>query len=385
MSSRLLTASIAFNKCPYWVVGRHQGKRYHQSLRTADSKTAAKLVEQLLLTGKLGPTAESNRGIKIADAVDRFIAEQRMRGVGNATIRSYVQLFTGAPGRRSNGRFRDQSSPTLLEFAKSAGIEYLRECDVDFLTRFRQSLSISRRTLSSQTGKLRTLFHFAKAQKWIDDDPSPFLKMPIGGNESMPAIPFTREQVRTIVDACGENEYLKMFCLVMRYSGLATVDAIKLTPDLLDGDSLKLRRTKTGGWVKVLLPRVIADRLRALPTYPCGYWFWNKHKAPTHEIAGNEMRRALRPVFRLVPLKDEEGHPVVDRLGAQKYGHPYQFRHTFVREQLEAGATLKRIAELLGNTYQIVEKHYSAWVPSRQAILDDLVKKSWDEGELAGY
>lgn len=55
-----------------------------------------------------------------------------------------------------------------------------------------------------------------------------------------------------------------------------------------------------------------------------------------------------------------------------------------MKEQLEAGASLERIAELLGNTYRIVERHYSAWVVSRQALLDDVVKKGWNEKEIDG-
>ncbi len=84
-------------------------------------------------------------------------------------------------------------------------------------------------------------------------------------------------------------------------------------------------------------------------------------------------------------MRDEEGQPILDRAGKQKYGHPYQMRHTFVLEQINAGASLERIAELLGNTYKIVEKHYSAWVQSRQKALDETVAKSWDAKELAGY
>jgi integrase len=178
---------------------------------------------------------------------------------------------------------------------------------------------------------------------------------------------------------------LKTFLLVMRYSGLATVDVIKLTPDRLGGDHLRLRRTKTGGWVNVLLPPVIAQRLRDLTPFPCGYWFWNKKTDSTHETATGNIRRMLRPILSTILLKDETGSPIVDRDGKQRFGYPYQFRHTFVKDQLEAGASLERIAELLGSTYKIVEKNYSAWVSSRQAILDEVVPKGWNKKELARY
>ncbi len=49
----------------------------------------------------------------------------------------------------------------------------------------------------------------------------------------------------------------------MRYLGLETVDAVKLGPDYLEGSHLKLYRTKSGAWVKVLLPPVIVQRMKA--------------------------------------------------------------------------------------------------------------------------
>ena len=108
-------------------------------------------------------------------------------------------------------------------------------------------------------------------------------------------------------------EYLKTFILVMKYSGLATVDAIKLTPDHLEENHLKLRRTKTRGWVKVLLPPAIGERLRTLPVNPCGHWFWNKKKDSKHETATGNMRRMLRPILgpngANIALPGQRGEP----------------------------------------------------------------------------
>jgi len=97
--------------------------------------------------------------------------------------------------------------------------------------------------------------------------------------------------------------------------------------------------------VKVILPPAIADRLRALPVHLCGFWFWNKQKDSTHETATGNMRRMLRPIFEAVTLRDEEGNPIIDRNGNQWFRYPYQFRHTFVKEQLKTGASLEQIAE----------------------------------------
>jgi site-specific recombinase XerD len=345
------TSGDSCRKCPYWIEGRHNGKRWHRSLKTADAKTAAQLVQRVILTGTLDLEPEAV-GITVADAVTQFLAEQESRGAAVSTIKSFRKFLTGAPGR-AKCKNPDRFSPTLVSFAGDVGVEFLSDCDPDLIARFRQSWKVGKRTSEKQTERLRSFFSFAVARKWIAENPAAALKPPVGSDKEIPAIPFTPAQVKAIMEGCGANEHLKSFLLVMRYSGLATVDVIKLTPDRLHGDHLRLRRTKTGGWVNVLLPPVIAERLRSLTPYPCGHWFWNKKTNSTHETATGNMRRALRPILSSILLNDETGSPILDRNGRQRFGYPYQFRHTFVKDQLQAGASLERIAELLGNTYKI--------------------------------
>jgi hypothetical protein len=45
-------------------------------------------------------------------------------------------------------------------------------------------------------------------------------------------------------------------------------------------------------------------------------------------------------------------------------------------ELLKKGVPAGTVAMLLGNTEQIVVKHYSAWIESRQKPLDDAVEKA---------
>ena len=45
-------------------------------------------------------------------------------------------------------------------------------------------------------------------------------------------------------------------------------------------------------------------------------------------------------------------------------------------KRLKQGVPTLMVATLLGNTEQIVIKHYSAWIESRQKGLDDAVEKA---------
>jgi hypothetical protein len=115
-------------KCPYWIEGRHQGKRWHQSLRTADAKTAAALVQRAILTGKIELEPEAQR-MPIAEAIKEFFAEHESRGAAEGTIKSFRKFLGGAPNR--NKIDLSKVSPTLPEFAANNGVLYLSDCSGD--------------------------------------------------------------------------------------------------------------------------------------------------------------------------------------------------------------------------------------------------------------
>lgn len=95
----------------------------------------------------------------------------------------------------------------------------------------------------------------------------------------------------------------------------------------------------------------------------------------------------LRPIFKEAKVyrKDKEGKAMLDDDGKPRFGHPYQWRHTFVNEQLISGSDFPRIAELLGDKPSTVQDTYAHFVTGRQKPLDEAVKKSWDERELKGF
>jgi site-specific recombinase XerD len=132
-------------------------------------------------------------------------------------------------------------TPTLPEFASRHGLLFLGERDVDFIREYRQTWKLKAATAGKQLDRFKSFFTFCVSQKWIGENPAEPLRPPIGSDDDVPVIPFTKERFARIINACGDNEFLKTFILVMRYSGLATVDAGKLTPDRLEGDHLRLR------------------------------------------------------------------------------------------------------------------------------------------------
>jgi integrase len=70
------------------------------------------------------------------------------------------------------------------------------------------------------------------------------------------------------------------------------------------------------------------------------------------------VERCLRSVFR------KSGVP---------RAHAHRFRHTLATELLARGASFEDVADVLGNSPEIVRKHYAKWSPTRQARLDELM------------
>ena len=59
---------------------------------------------------------------------------------------------------------------------------------------------------------------------------------------------------------------------------------------------------------------------------------------------------------------------------------PHRFRHTFARILLQRpNVTVRDVAELLGDTEDMVRRHYAAWVTERQERLTNVLKEAFSE------
>jgi integrase len=54
---------------------------------------------------------------------------------------------------------------------------------------------------------------------------------------------------------------------------------------------------------------------------------------------------------------------------------PHIFRHTFVRLLLQRGVSPRDVADLIGDTEEVVLKHYARWVPERQERLTTILRE----------
>jgi len=138
------------------------------------------------------------------------------------------------------------------------------------------------------------------------------------------------------------------------------VDRMQATGEIL------LRTTKAGTHVYTWVPDWLQERIRARGKEH-GQYIFGEHSTTDMNVITDVWRRKLKKLWTLCgPWREK--------------ATPHRFRHTFARILLERpGVTVRDVAELLGNSEQMVRKHYAAWIPERQARLTRILKEAFDD------
>jgi integrase len=345
--------------CPIWIRGtKPDGSYFRKPLKLRDWNKALDCLRLMEATGeepKRVVPASSKSKVTIEEWRDRYVANARSENVTEETIRKYKLLFR-----------------LLSEFATPKSIRHPDEFDLESLRQFRSTWKDGPSSRMKKQERLRSIFNFALASKWIETNEALGLgKIQV---ELVQKRPFDDDEMESILKTARaaitkgkQNEYAReaarqvyTFILVMRYSGLRISDICTLKVDSLRDDHLVVRTIKTGEQVTVLLPPVVAAGLRSIKKASPKYFFWN----------GNTKLTSVTDLWRMHRLK-----PIFDEAKIQN-AHPHRFRHTFAAELLRQGTSVRIVADLLGNSEKIVEKHYSRWIKGRQQGLDEAVKKA---------
>jgi site-specific recombinase XerD len=345
--------------CPIWCDGEVAGKRRRESLKTRDWARAVKRAEKL----ETGP--EGTRiVVSVADAINSYLGDCRARNLADSTIGSYVKTLEH-----------------LSTFCTSKGIRAMDGIDLGALTDFRAgrmvpgkteneaARPISPSTSSKELETLRAFCAFSKKRGWMPENFAQELEPP--REDGPPTLPFGRDEVDKILEACGELEddnphtvertraRARAMCLVMLYSGMRISDTILLKRAAVDLDSgkLLLRVMKTGAPLYVRLGKPATEALAAM-SGDGEYFFWNG-ASKLYTAIGNA-RKTISRVLAVAGIK----------------GHPHRFRDTFSVSLLEKGENLHTVQLLLGHTsIKTTEKHYAPFVESFQRVLDAATSK----------
>jgi integrase len=157
------------------------------------------------------------------------------------------------------------------------------------------------------------------------------------------------------------------FISISVYTGLRISDVATFHIDrVLGNGECHVRTTKTGRKVYTWIPDWLQTRIRGRAGIH-GPLIFGTHRTTDINVITDIWRRKLNRLWDLCgPWKEKPT--------------PHRFRHTFARILLQKpGVTERDVAELLGDTEEMVRKHYSAWMPERQARLTKVLKDAFDE------
>jgi integrase len=227
---------------------------------------------------------------------------------------------------------------------------------------------------------LRTFFAYCVSRRWLPANPAKELKAPrnLKPND---VVPYTLQEESQILAACdqiGGGKYkrsgvryeklrARAMVMLLRHTALRVSDVCTLRRGAISWDPecptwrVLLRTQKTGEPVFLPVPDTLKLVLDALPlprnaAHDCPYYFWNGVTSRRAVVGIAE--RTVASVFRKSGVKD---------------AHAHRYRHTLATRLLEQGATFEQVADILGNSPEVVRKHYAKWSKGRQASIDRLM------------
>ncbi len=289
----------------------------------------------------------AGEAVTIEKAINAFEADAKI-SVKPPTLKQYKIIL---------GRLKTYSS--------ERGFVFLKQLDVPQVRDFRNSwTTYSPRTAGKHIERLKRFFKWCVENRWLQSSPAIPLKSPKVGDTDV--VPFSEEEVEKILKACeayeGPNKQrLLVLTNLMLDAGLAIGDAATMSKNRITknghGYSVELRRAKTGTAVACPITNELAGSMLSLDGETP---FWTG-KSDLEDLTKN-WRKIYTKIFRAAGVE----------------GHPHQFRHTCAKRLLVRGVPTGFVATVLGDSEEIVRKHYSKWIPERQAALETAIRSTWE-------
>jgi integrase len=350
---------------------RRTGKfTWEEAKAVAAAWEATRSWESLATPPPQAAVKETGR-ITLAEAVHTFLVAREASQIKPPTLRKY-KTFTNQ----------------LTTFANNRGYVTLDQINAADIDLFYASWKLSARTKSKILSTMRNFFRFCARRKWVAVDASDprsigpvssDLKPPIGAGKAQNKHPFSDEELARIDAACDKigvtawkNGHSKGswsggdvrdFLSLLLHTGLRISDACLFTIDRLRGNEVFLRARKNGGDLFMWLPDQVRDMLlRRSEIY--GARPFRDGESNRLETMTDLWRRRLDKVFALAG--EFETPPTAHRT-----------RHTFARLLLQRGVPVADVGDLLGDDEETVRRHYSRWVPERQARLTAILKDAF--------
>jgi integrase len=307
---------------------------------------------------------QDEKRITILEACDAFLASCTNRGIAIPTLSKYKT-------------FVKQLKAHCIE----KGYVVLDQLSVADMDAFYATWKDAKRARAKKLERLKAFIKFCRKRKWLTEDIAEDLRAPEGSSIPANKTPFTDKELERIFAACDAiggpkppgpgcrpwgGEDVRDFVMLSIYTGLRISDVATFNiSERLNGNDVFLRMHKTGKELYTWIPDWLVHRLTARAKKH-GDLIFRAGEAANMKAMSERWRENLSKVFKLADPFDEPPTP-------------HRFRHTFVRILLEKGVPTPDVAELIGDTEQVLRRHYSKWVKGRQARLTKILQEAFDD------
>jgi len=388
-------------RCPKALLvyeGQGSGKNRRVSARTRSWEQAEKRAQELRdswdpekVELKRLRAEKKQCQVRLEEAVALFLADQITRLGDNGTVQNSRSLLGHInPETRTvtrAGRLFWWVEKYNAGKPDGQRITYVADITPTHLTEWRASWSLGTDTTNcNRWTRAKEFFNFCEAQGWIDDSPARKLKNISVAKGNRTAI-FTEDQYTQILNAiplyAPENvpvatrmawqRRLTVFTELLRWSGMAPVDAVLYHPSLIDAEGvLTYRRQKTKELAIVPLPEHVRRLLRDIPLERDSVGQEMPFRSKTCKLSSDTRKWEHRyeELFKLAAITEvKTDHRV-------RKPHPYMLRDTFAVWYLTHGASLFTVSRMLGHSKTVTtERAYLPWVRElRQHHIDDARK-----------
>lgn len=243
------------------------------------------------------------------------------------------------------------------------------EFNLESLSEYKLTRQLCALSWQKELQLLRTFFEFCVDRDWIEKNPAKKMKMPLDPKPK-PREPYTQNEIIQILFACdtfGKASYerlrAKAMVLLFRFYGLRVSDVATLKKERIKGDYIFLHALKNGApiWLPLYpeVKRALNNLIQPQGTIcECEYFFWSGRGSREEHI--KTVTRTLKAMFRASGVRD---------------AHAHRFRHTLATEILIKGGTVEDCANILGDSPEIIRKHYAKWSPEYQRRTVDILSR----------
>lgn len=299
------------------------------------------------------------------------IEDELSSGRTRKAVEEAAALFlAGREVEESTGRKYRRIMNRLAEFCDRESLSTVDRVGLEHLDEYRATRDINALSWSKELQLLRTFFEFCRKRKWCEENPAKDMEMP-SDPKPKPREPYTREEIARIVAACdtfGKYDYerrrARAMILLMRYFAFRVSDVATLERERVQDGQIFVRAMKNGA--PLWMPMDYPDLTFALEAVPppmgadpdCPYFFWTGNGSKFGHI--KTVSRTLQAVFR------KSGVP---------RAHAHRFRHTLATQILVSGGTFEDAANILGDSAEMIRKHYAKWSSDYQNRTVDLLRR----------